>query len=119
LITEYLRPSTPEEALVFLKRSNPKTLPLGGGSVLSKSQTASIAVVDLQLLYLDQIKCTQETIEIGATATLSDIEPAVKMETLHQVIRLQAGKNQRDSGTLAGLVNVADGRSPLLTLLLA
>lgn len=119
MITEYLRPKTLEEAIDLLNRTHPKTLPLSGGSVLSKSQADSLAVVDLQLLNLNRIKSSPETIEIGATATLTEIEAAVKNETLHQVFHLQAGKNQRNSGTLAGLVNIADGRSPLLTWLLA
>jgi CO/xanthine dehydrogenase FAD-binding subunit len=117
MITEYLRPGTLEEAIKLLDRKAPLTLPLGGGSVLSKSHANSIAVVDLQSLGLNQILISGEKIEIGATATLSEIETTI--DDLKKVIRLQAGKNQRNSGTLVGLANVADGRSPLLTYLLA
>jgi CO/xanthine dehydrogenase FAD-binding subunit len=119
MITEYLRPGTLEEAIELLGRKDPLTLPLGGGSVLSKSHAHSIAVVDLQSLRLNQLLVFAEKIEIGATATLSEIETTIDIDELKTVIRLQAGKNQRNSGTLAGLVNVADGRSPLLTFLLA
>jgi CO/xanthine dehydrogenase FAD-binding subunit len=119
VIIEYLRPNSLEEAVKFLQRENPITLPLGGGSVLSKYQANPIAVVDLQALGLNRIKIEKGLIEIGATATLSEMETVLKNDVITDVIRFQAGKNQRNSGTIAGLINVADGRSPLLTLLLA
>jgi CO/xanthine dehydrogenase FAD-binding subunit len=119
VIIEYLRPNDIEGAIKLLQRESPITLPLGGGSILSKYQANPFAVVDLQALGLNRIKIENGLIEIGATATLSEIESALKNDVFTDVIRLQAGKNQRNSGTIAGLLNVADGRSPLLMLLLA
>ena len=119
MIIEYLRPDTMEAAIEMLQRSKPATLALGGGSVLSKHKGKSIAVVDLQNLGLNQITHSAEIIEIGATATLSEIESTLADPEMTKAIRIQAGKNQRNSGTIAGLINVADGRSSLLTMLLA
>ena len=119
MIIEYLRPETLAEAINLLKRKAPVTLPLGGGSVLSKYQPKQIAVVDLQALNLNQVHRENGAVQVGATSTLAEIEEFFKNNQIAEVIRLQTGRNQRNSGTIAGLINVADGRSPLLTLLLA
>ena len=119
MITEYRRPDSLEEAIQLLQRKEPKTLPLGGGSVLSHNEGQSIAVVDLQNLGLDKIAKSEGKIEIGANATLTEIENSFPDPVISEVIRLQAGKNKRNTGTIAGLIHAADGRSPLLTLLLA
>lgn len=119
MIVEYLRPETFAEAVALLQRRAPVTLPLGGGSVLSKYQANQIAVVDLQNLNLNEIHRENGFVQVGATATLSEMEEFFKDSQTAEIIRLQAGRNQRNSGTIAGLINVADGRSPLLTFLLA
>ena len=119
MIVEYLRPDTIEEAIRLLKRNDPLTLPMGGGSVLSKSSDKPIAVVDLQNLGLNKIERFAGKIEIGATATLTDLDAFLKNDIFTNVVRTQAGKNQRNTGTFGGLVNMADGRSELLALLLA
>jgi CO/xanthine dehydrogenase FAD-binding subunit len=119
MITEYRRPDSLEEAIQLLQRKEPKTLPLGGGSMLSHNEGQTIAVVDLQNLGLDKIVKSKGQIEIGANATLTQIENSFLDSVISEVIRLQAGKNKRNSGTIAGLIHAADGRSPLLTLLLA
>ena len=119
MIIEYLQPETLAEAVNLLRRKNPVTLPLGGGSVLSKYQANQIAVVDLQNLHLNQIRRENGIVQVGATATLSELEEFFKSSEIAKIIRLQTGRNQRNLGTIAGLINVADGRSPLLTFLLA
>ena len=119
MIVEYLRPESLDEAIKLLQRKEPKTLPLGGGSVLSHDHGTPIAVVDLQKLGLGYVKQGKGSYSIGATATLTQIEESIPNPALQNVIRLQAGKNKRNTGTLAGLINAADGRSPLLALLLA
>jgi len=119
MIVDYFRPKTLTEAIALLQRETPVTLPLGGGNIMSKYQEEPIAVVDLQALGLNQIGRENNKIEIGATATLAQIEAFLTDSVFKNVIQIQAGKNQRNSGTVAGLINVADGRSALLTLLLA
>lgn len=119
MIVEYLRPESLDKAIQLIQRKEPRTLPLGGGSVLSHDHGTPIAVVDLQKLGLGYVKKVKEDYFIGATATLTQIEESIANPILKSVIRLQAGKNKRNTGTLAGLINAADGRSPLLALLLA
>lgn len=119
MIIEYLRPKNIEEAISLLKRQAPITLPLGGGDALSKYQVEPVAVVDLQALGLNKILRENGKIEIGATATLAEIDSFLQNDVFSTVLRIQAGKNQRNSSTIAGLVKVSHGRSPFLTLLLA
>jgi CO/xanthine dehydrogenase FAD-binding subunit len=118
VIVEYLRPNTLDEAIQYLQRKEPVTLPLGGGNVLSKYQEAPVAVVDLQNLGLKQIIRENGKIEIGASVSLSEFETFMHNVVFSNALRIQAGKNQRNTGTVAGLVCMADGRSTLLTLLL-
>lgn len=75
MITTYHRPQTLDEALTLL--TQPNTLPLGGGTLLSKPTTDSVAVVDLQALGLDSLRVngnpsagSGQALQIGATCTL-------------------------------------------------
>lgn len=119
MIVEYLRPKAMDEALKLLDRENPKTIPLGGGTIVSKNTSDLVAVVDLQDLGLSSISRVDGKITLGATATLSEAESSMKSPDFSEAVQIQAGKNLRNSGTLAGMICTADGRSPLLTLLLA
>ena len=87
--------------------------------MLSKHSGKKFAVVDLQNLGLNKIIQENGKIVIGATSTLTQIEAQFSGTDMVQAIQIQAGKNQRNSATIAGLVKLADGRSPVLTLLLA
>ncbi|MHC1741034.1 MAG: FAD binding domain-containing protein [Anaerolineaceae bacterium] len=119
MILEYLRPNTLDEAIKLLQRTDPHTCPLGGGSEVSKGGSQPIAVVDLQKLGLNKNYRNNGMVDLGATSTLSEIEAFLQDDVFSSVIRIQAGKNQRNSGTIAGLVKNANGRSSLLVLLLA
>lgn len=119
MIKEYYRPETIAEAIRLLQSKETNSVPLAGGTVLSHYQRDPISVVDLQKLNLNYVQENESDYEIGATATLSQIEECIKFPELVDVIRLQAGRNKRNSGTIGGLVTMADGRSPLLAALLA
>lgn len=119
MIIEYLRPNNMDEAISLLQRQAPITLPLGGGDALSKYQEEPVSVVDLQSLGLNKILHENGKIEIGATATLTEIDSFLHNDVFATVLRIQAGKNQRNTSTIAGMVKVSHGRSPFLTLLLA
>ena len=115
MIVEYNRPATMEEALWLLQRTDPKTVPLGGGTYLSQAKVGDVAVVDLQALGLDEITMDGMTARIGATAKLQDIYefeglPVVLYKALYQ----ERGANMRRMMSLAGFLVTADGRSPLL-----
>jgi CO/xanthine dehydrogenase FAD-binding subunit len=53
MITTYHRPQTLDEALTLL--TQPNTVPLGGGTLLSRPTTDSVQAVDLQSLGLDSL----------------------------------------------------------------
>ena len=118
MITDYHRPRTLDEALSLL--SQPNTLPLGGGTLLSHSQADSVSVVDLQLLGLNHIHKKGNSLEIGATVTLQQLlESEHCPEALKSAIKLEAPINIRNSATVAGTLVMCDGRSSFATSLLA
>lgn len=118
MITAYHRPQTLDEALALL--TQPNTLPLGGGTLLSQPTAASVSVVDLQHLGLDSLRVKGNDLEIGATCPLQSLlESEHCPETLRAAIKLEAPINIRNTATAAGTLVSADGRSPFATMLLA
>jgi CO/xanthine dehydrogenase FAD-binding subunit len=126
MITAYHRPETLDEALALLTQAN--LVPLGGGTLLSHAKTDSIEVVDLQALGLNGIKKTGnnpsvgsgQRLEIGATVTLQQLlESEDCPAVVKSALRLEAPLNIRNAATLAGTLVSCDGRSTLVTVLLA
>jgi len=134
MITDYFRPTTLDEALTFL--SQPDTLPLGGGTLLSHTSTLRqaqdnaslsaspapdpVSVVDLQALGLNRIHKKGNNLEIGATVTLQQLlESEHCPEALKTALKLEAPLNVRNAATVAGTLVVADGRSTFACALLA
>jgi CO/xanthine dehydrogenase FAD-binding subunit len=120
MIIEYHRPTTLEEALELLRRPEPTSLPLGGGSVLNRPDARPLAAVDLQALGLDTYGLRGNTLELGATLTLQALlEAGAGMPALNAAILHEATHNLRQVATVAGTLVAADGRSPFTTALLA
>lgn len=120
MIRAYHRPQTLDEALQLIARREPRTLPLGGGTVLSRPQPESVEVVDLQALALNAIRLKGKELEIGATATLQSLlESGDVPEPLKETIHREAPLNIRDMATAAGTIVACDGRSPFVSALLA
>jgi CO/xanthine dehydrogenase FAD-binding subunit len=120
VISAYHRPQTIDEALTLLSRSIPHTVPLGGGTLLSRAKPDSVEVVDLQSLGLDQITEQGKNLEIGATATLQSLlEHRDCPAALRSAVKLEAPLNLRNAATVAGTLVTCDGRSTLTTALLA
>lgn len=132
MITAYHRPKTLDEALTLL--TQPNTLPLGGGTllshvraegsyaVMSRSRSAddSIEVVDLQLLGLDTITKSGNNLELGSTLTLQSLlESEYCPDALKSALKLEAPLNIRNSATVAGTLVACDGRSTFVSMLLA
>jgi CO/xanthine dehydrogenase FAD-binding subunit len=118
MITAYHRPQTLDEALALL--TQPNTLPLGGGTLLSKPTTDSVSVVDLQRLNLNSLSKKGNDIEIGATCTLQSLlESELCPQALKTAIKYEAPLNIRNTATVAGTLVASDGRSPFATALLA
>jgi CO/xanthine dehydrogenase FAD-binding subunit len=119
MIIDYSRPKNMKEAIALLDRKEPRSIPLAGGSIVSKLRGEPVAVVDLQDLGLAQISKSTNSFDIGSMVTLHEFGEYFKSPEITKAISIQAAKNKQNSATLGGLVCLADGRSPLLTLLLA
>lgn len=120
MIVEYNRPVTLEEALALLKRSEPITIPIGGGSAMERSSLTPVAVVDLQALGLNSMDQRGNVLEVGATTTLQALlQQEALQPALKEAIERQASNNQRQVATVAGTLVAADGSSPFATALLA
>ena len=118
MITNYHRPKTLDEALTLL--TQPNTLPLGGGTLLSHGSTDSVQAVDLQLLGLNSLTKTGNNLELGATLTLQALlESEHCPEALKSALKLEAPLNIRNTATVAGTLIACDGRSTFASVLLA
>ncbi len=119
MILEYHRPETIPAAISLLSRPSPRTLPLGGGSILGQPSRESFAVVDLQGLGLDHLSVQGQSVVIGATVRLQNLlEAETGLPGLGEVIRLEAAANLRRVASVAGTLVAADGRSPFTTAML-
>lgn len=120
MIREYFRPASIEEALVLLTEEAKVRNPLGGGTSLSRQQTDTEGVVDLQDAGLDKIEYSGQMISAGAMVRLDSLlaHPAVDSE-LKRAIRIDAAEHIRNMATLGGWLVSSDGRSLLTTALLA
>ena len=120
MITEYHRPSNLQEALKLLSRKDPVTVPLGGGTILSRFSEKAVQVVDLQQLNLNQIGKRCEFLSIGATTTLqalmdySDMPVCIKDSLL-----FEGTYNLRQVATIGGTLISAKGDSLFSAIILA
>jgi CO/xanthine dehydrogenase FAD-binding subunit len=124
MIVAYHRPENMSEALELLARQDPPTVPLGGGTTLSRMRKPDFAVVDLQRLGLDKITREGQLLRVGATATLQDLLdcnllPEEIRGALCDSLSIEAGLNIRRMATLGGTLVSCDGRSAFVTALLA
>jgi CO/xanthine dehydrogenase FAD-binding subunit len=114
---EYLLPETIEDALKYLERG----VALAGGTGLTPRRNELKAMVDLRNLNLDRIEMKGDFIEIGATTTLQQIVEAELdlPDRFRDVCKLESGWNLRNMATIGGAIMSSDGRSAILTTLLA
>lgn len=121
MILEYHRPDTVEEALELLRRTSPKTIPVGGGTSLRLIyKDCDVAVVDLQSLPLDTIEALPDRLEIGGVARLQAlVDEPMTPAALREALLLETSINQRRMATMAGTIVACDGRSAVVTVLLA
>ncbi len=120
MIIEYNRPENLEQARRLLNRNTPVTIPLGGGTIVSRHTEQSIAVVDLQALGLNNISFEEDRCKIGAMVRLQDLVDHSEIPTgLAQAARRETNINLRRVATIGGVLMTSDGSSPLLGCLLA
>ncbi len=120
MITTYHRPQTLEEVIALISRPHTRTLPLGGGTLLSHLQAEPVEVVDLQALGLNQNKKNGNNLEMGATTTLQQLLESPDFPNAFQpALKLEAPLNIRNAATVAGTLVVSEGRSTFATIILA
>jgi probable selenate reductase FAD-binding subunit len=120
MITEYNRPTTLESALELLARKTPVTVPLAGGTLLNRKTDADFAVVDIQVLPLKTIQLDGNTLRLGAGVTLQElIDHPVVPAILKEACRKETSFNLRQMSTIGGCIAGGDGKSIVLSLLLA
>lgn len=119
-VIEYHRPKTLQETLELLRRKEPHTRPVAGGSAFNAPSEQQVAVVDLQELGLDTVETRGATLVIGATLTLQMLLEVPDLPAaLRKSVELETTYNLRQVGTVAGTLVAAGGRSPFATALLA
>lgn len=120
MIIEYHRPQTLDAALELLARTEPVTLPLGGGTMLNRPSPLRVAVVDLQALGLDTLARRGNFLDVGARVTLQALAGFPELtEALPRAIRGEATYNLRQVATVAGSLVAAGGRSSFAAAMLA
>ena len=116
------------EAVELLKRKQPRTVVLGGGTWLTGEAPRDIeAVVDIANLGLNRIVIENNLLRIGAAVTHQQLVESELMGTgapgalrvIGQTAQAMSGLNIRNRATIAGAVVTADASSPLVTALLA
>jgi CO/xanthine dehydrogenase FAD-binding subunit len=120
MITEYNRPTTLESAVELLARKNPVTVPLAGGTLLNRKTEADFAVVDIQALPLKTIQLDGNTLRLGAGVNHQELidHPDIPV-ILKEACRKETSYNLRQMSTVGGCIAGGDGKSILLSLLLA
>lgn len=121
MIREYHRPKTIDEALNLIKREGTFTVALAGGAVLSpRFPTNDYEVVDLQNVLPESITIEGDFVYIGAGTHLQSIvdNPDIPLELKRSIMRDQ-GLNQRNVNDIGGTIITCNGRSSIVTGLLA
>ena len=120
MIIDYHRPRNLDEALTLLKRSHPKTIPLGGGSGICQGLHEPAAVVDLQDICLENLEKIGITYRLGATARLQSlVQWGECPEQLRDVLEKEFTLNSRNVATVAGSLVRATNKSIFAGALLA
>jgi CO/xanthine dehydrogenase FAD-binding subunit len=126
-LKHYHRPRDLQNALYLLRRPEPHTVPLAGGSALVGSDDRNVeAVVDLQSLGLRYIsgEPDAQTVLLGAMATLADVCGSAAVRSLYGGILAEAAHRSaasvlRHQATVGGTVAVGAPADEFLVALLA
>lgn len=129
ILAEYHKPGSVAEAVQLLRRTDVRLRALAGGSQLVGALETRAAkdvdgVVDLAGLGLDRIAANDESLTIGATATLSDVSShPLAGELAGGILRRTAAYegpvNLRNAATVGGVVASAEMDSEFYAALLA
>jgi hypothetical protein len=120
MITEYHRPSNLQEALRLLSRKETATVPLGGGTILSRFSDDPVEVVDLQQLALNKISKKCDFLSIGATTTLQALMDHSETPVgIKESLQFEGTYNLRQVATVGGTLISTKGESLFSAILLA
>lgn len=113
----YERPDNLKAAIKLIQDG----IPLGGGTRITSQRRAGNTYVDLQALPIDKIQAGEGGWDLGAMVRIEALVdgPASLPPAFSLAARREAGWNLRNQASLGGVAMAADGRSPLLTCLLA
>ena len=123
-IENYIRPLHLDEALTVL-RDTPGSVVLGGCGYLRLGSRKIATAIDLCHLGIDQIVRTTDSIEIGAMATLRDVEIhplttavgcGVLVRAVENIVGVQMRKCVTLGGSVAGRYPFSDPITALLAL---
>ncbi|MEN8114785.1 MAG: FAD binding domain-containing protein [Actinomycetota bacterium] len=119
MITQYLRPTSLDEAAALLAHRDVEIL-AGGTSLNASPPHAPVTAVDLQALDLDGIDSQNGAVRIGATARLQElVDSPLVPPVLRELARREAPNTIRNAATVGGTIGVGDPESELLAGLLA
>lgn len=123
-IRDYVRPQTMEEAMSLLKSSK-KSQVISGGAMLRLGDKVIDVAVDLTDLGLNTLMQVNDTVEIGAMATLRQIETdplfkslysGVLPDALKHIVGVQFRNIATLGGTVYGKYAFSDPNTALLAL---
>lgn len=116
----YYRPESLMEVFDLMQKGTGKTCFLSGGDFEPPKLEGDIKLIDLQNLGWDYVREADGKVHAGALASLSQLEDAVgENADLLEAFSIEAGRNVRNSLSVANFLKHANGRSPLLTCLVA
>ncbi len=107
-LTELHRPTDLAAALQLLGRSRPRTVPLGGGTLMAAGRGPGVeALVDLSALGLEGVRVEGEEVVLGTATTLQALadDPIARAQwwgVLATAARSSATRLLRSAGTLGG-----------------
>lgn len=116
----YKRPKSLEELQLVIREVHGAVCILAGGTYTPRQLDPFTVFVDLQELGADRIERENDTIRIGAAASLQQVMDAeIGLDELRIPFELEAAANVRNSLSLLNFLRSVNPRSPLLTALLA
>jgi CO/xanthine dehydrogenase FAD-binding subunit len=129
ILSDYYRPATLDEAITLLARRERRLRPLAGGTLLvGQLESGALreldGVVDLQGLGLRYLRQEDDSLLVGALATLTDLvedEAASALATglLRRAAQGEGPVNLRNVATVGGVIAAAEPDSEVYAALLA
>lgn len=115
----YIRPGSLEDVLKLREKYPEGVKFLAGGTFKPRLEEGTEIIVDLQDAGLDQLDVEESGISVGGLAVLQDLEYVLDSDGFTKALKTEFGLNVRNTLSLSNFLAQANGRSPILTCLLA